>query len=366
MKLLVLGNGFDIHCELNSKFDDFFSTCLKKENHFLSQKIRSNIWYLLFYFRFYNGLKESIVPKLDNDNPLWMNVEEFISNVVNNNIVGAHGSLLHVIQNVISNKDGGIKNLYEQYYILFDSNQDIIDEITSAVRYKLGNKTNVSLYSYLLDELKNFELDFASFLDSQIKNNKNYRIAANKTVDGILNEHECFIMDFNYTGYLLHYPCLSVHGSLNEHNPIIGIDSKFVQEKNVKRFTKAWRKICIPYGKLQIPRNVDEIIFYGHSLGQQDYSYFHSLFKYYDVYNSEIKLTFLYSDHVFKNSVPDELENTKNKEKYIDAIYDLFGNYVSSVMTKSDADAVTTKIQLENRLLVAELNDYIKAWKSID
>ena len=44
-------------------------------------------------------------------------------------------------------------------------------------------------------------------------------------------------------------------------------------------------------------KTIDEIIVFGHSLGEQDYSYFQSIFDYVDLYHSKTKLTFIYSDY---------------------------------------------------------------------
>ena len=37
------------------------------------------------------------------------------------------------------------------------------------------------------------------------------------------------------------------------------------------------------------------IIFYGHSLGKQDYAYFQSIFDFFDLYHENITLEFIYS-----------------------------------------------------------------------
>lgn len=52
MKFVIIGNGFDLHCGLKSSFKDFFfQKILNKDGQVNVASTRSNIWYLLFYFR---------------------------------------------------------------------------------------------------------------------------------------------------------------------------------------------------------------------------------------------------------------------------------------------------------------------------
>lgn len=75
----------------------------------------------------------------------------------------------------------------------------------------------------------------------------------------------------------------------------------------------------VPIKILQNNDNLATIKFYGHSLSKADYSYFQSIFDYYNLYgNSSVDLVFYYS---------------KGYEQ-IDAIYKLINSYGQSPNNK--------------------------------
>ena len=84
--LLVIGNGFDLHCKLNSKFNHFFESEVlrqKQDNSFELIK-NKNVWYILLFYSFYQTDKNIFHP-LSNNNQhdiKWMNVEEFIKSIL--------------------------------------------------------------------------------------------------------------------------------------------------------------------------------------------------------------------------------------------------------------------------------------------
>ncbi|MDY0278453.1 MAG: hypothetical protein RBQ97_10265, partial [Acholeplasma sp.] len=109
--------------------------------------------------------------------------------------------------------------------------------------------------------------------------------------------------------------CENVHGSLNENLSIIGIDGSFIESTDkYYQFTKTYRKIE------QFTRsdsknivdvldiNIKRLIFYGHSLNEQDYSYFKSIFDFYNLYgdkksNNNLHLVFYYSIYEGKDAL---------------------------------------------------------------
>lgn len=361
-KLIVIGNGADLHCQLNSSFSSFFESVFTKGEHFNNSKIRSNIWYLLIFFRFYRGNDLGMFECLSNTNPLWMNIEEFISEILNGKFDGNQEPIISVIKDAIEKRAGYIENQYKLDYIEYDTYIGQMHEVASCVVRNVGNDRTKDPYEFLLDELKCFEKDFAEYLKKEIQNNEAYVAAINSFIYDISNKKDCFVLSFNYTSYLLDYKALSVHGQLDKNNIIIGIDLNKLKNGKAKRFTKAWRKLNQYAASLDIPKTINEIIFYGHSLGEQDYAYFHSLFTYYDIYNSSVKLTFLYSNHEFidkSRMKPDNEKNAINRDSYIDSVFELLSNYIANTKTETDSKSVTTKIQLENRLRILELDDYL-------
>lgn len=171
------------------------------------------------------------------------------------------------------------------------------------------------------------------------------------------------ILSFNYTALfdilLLKSPCVysNVHGKLckkqcpgscNSSSVIFGIDDKVIQEESeafkLRMFSKTYRKM-LAVGKpsnILPQKNIPniEIKFYGHSLGEADYSYFQSIFDYYDLYgNTNVCLTFYYSDGYEQN----------------DAIYKLISVYGKSLTNKEQGKNLIHKLLLENRLKIEKI-----------
>jgi hypothetical protein len=89
------------------------------------------------------------------------------------------------------------------------------------------------------------------------------------------------------------------------------------------------------YGNLLPSKNeLKQIVFYDHSLGEQDHSYFQSLFDFYDIYNSNIILKFCFGFHheIFKQ------------------VYNLIHKYGESFSNKAHGYNLLHKLLLEERL----------------
>lgn len=84
-----------------------------------------------------------------------------------------------------------------------------------------------------------------------------------------------------------------------------------------------------------------EIKFYGHSLSEADYSYFQSIFDYYDLYgNNNVSLIFYYSNEFEQN----------------DEIYRLINSYGRTLMNQEQGKNLIHKLLLENRLKIVEVD----------
>ena len=81
-----------------------------------------------------------------------------------------------------------------------------------------------------------------------------------------------------------------VHGTLSAGNIIFGIDASGNIRGDAHIFTKAHRKMLLGNSPSVLPRSVNRIKFYGHSLGEADYSYFHSIFDHYNLYGDDLDL----------------------------------------------------------------------------
>ncbi len=169
-------------------------------------------------------------------------------------------------------------------------------------------------------------------------------------------------MSFNYTSLFdildVKSPCLysNVHGKLcnkncinscNTYNIIFGIDDTLIQShgeyEELRRFSKTYRKMIdtnTPQSVLPSKDQTLKIKFYGHSLSEADYSYFQSIFDYYNLYNNtNVSLYFYYSTGF----------------EQIDEIYKLINSYGKTLPNKAQGKNLIHKLLLENRLKIIEI-----------
>ena len=365
--LLIIGNGFDLHCNLHSKFSNFMETKVLQENYafykpFLLFK-KHNIWYYLLTFTFYyKDLNHFFIFK-DNRDPKWMDVEEYIKDLLcekNTVYTWMNDLFLKLKTNSVNS---------EALFPFYRGNEckQVIAEYLDGIVMKYNN-----LIDLMFEELTKFENDFAEYLKEQTKNTEYYSLAK-KTLDSFKFDKsydELYVWSFNYTNPVYDYDnCLfqNIHGTLDDANNriIIGIDQNELskedldENKGIIRFTKAWKKLKYigPVNSLPDKNRINYISIYGHSLGKQDYSYFHSIFNYYDIINNQsIKIIFYFSDYVKdKNGNYDYEKNKKNQLDYVDSIFRLLLDYASNSIEENESRTLITRLLLERRIMIQEL-----------
>lgn len=146
---------------------------------------------------------------------------------------------------------------------------------------------------------------------------------------------------------------VNIHGE-SEKVIIFGIDqSKIKVSEQAYNFTKTYRKMqnqkSVKSAPLPDHNNVTEIVFYGHSLAEADYSYFQSLFDFYDLYHGKVCLTFLYSHYDIERKK--EIDNAQLK-----SITELLARYGETMDNKDHGHNLTHKLLLENRLTIKILD----------
>lgn len=430
MKIVILGNGFDLASKLPTKYEDYFnyyenvnknqleqiedffycsypsilrekqeSQCLNEyeENikiavekifkYDISKILKScinnsiSIWDLYFW----NSRKN-----IEYTN--WADVEGNISNVVNNieiftfisnyndicqyKLNDIHKGYCNFISNTIASKGHKpYSQPVEEYLISIYNDVDennrfkLLCTELLCTRYKSDNNKD---YLYIIKkELELFEDNFKNYMTDVIDktiniNDKNKSIYRDNlfAVTKKLNT-DIYILNFNYTDFSgeqskskenirirridnnTRIKQNNVHGTYYS-KIIFGIDQTNIDNENFFQFTKTYRKMEldneIPAVKLpnSATEIVDEIIFFGHSLSEADYSYFHSVFDYYDIYGSNIKLSFKYS-------------TGRSKNEYVKKIMKLLKFYGEKMFDKSRGDNLVHKLILENRLYIEDI-----------
>ena len=259
-----------------------------------------------------------------------------------------------------------------EYLKDFRPNEEIIRKI--ILRKCIQQKKYREDYNYLV-ELNKFEKEFGDYIkeiNEKVFTEDVNSFRDNKFIDKI---HKVFqedknkiniVINFNYTTYLKKMDYISemtnVHGTFE--NPIFGIDNTEIgNDREFYYLTKTSRVLFNNTIKkeFKLPNNIEisKICFFGHSLAKADYSYFQSIFDYYDIYNSEVKLEFKYYNYI----KDDEELNDKEKEERKDevksnmhkGVIELMNDYGNTASNKLKGQNLLHKLILENRIKIVEV-----------
>ncbi|SPP25747.1 conserved hypothetical protein [Brochothrix thermosphacta] len=403
-ELIILGNGFDLACELKSSYKDFFNQHLNsthsklltevytaymeihkntlttieeesrhnyssndryeiarlddKENLYLNamEKYNGDVF---GYFKVEKELKSIsffdvffFITSLKNENynPNWSDVETAIQSILidediqENNL--SKQNLPITIKNLSENSNKNIKIKDKDIFFLID----VLEELQQKL-----NSENIE--KIILSSLIQFEDNFKNYLTSTIKHHTDYFIYAEELFKKITKSKKVNILSFNYTNpfkvaklknEVLFLNMENVHGSLDK-NIIFGIDETSIAANDkVYRFSKTYRIMnnLTDSAKNDSPlldKNIKKIKFYGHSLSEMDYSYFQSIFDFYDLYGSNIQLIFYYS--IYDDAATEEI-----KENYLQAITKMIHKYGDTMNNKDHGRNLQHKLLLEKRI----------------
>lgn len=329
---LVLGNGFDLHCGLRSSFQHYY-VFSKDRIEYISK------WYESFKKHYED--KHLVVPEDSRDvkrfktisiwdffftilciskrnkdykNYLWFEVENDIKNsLLDVKHAKTQDELIESISTQLSNPinwDLVYDELTARNHIDFVEIKAIAHIIDVKTDRSIFDKTD--FFNYLLNELKQFEKEFAIFLNQQlvkttyanfgiITYNEVFISKAIDTINEICGfENLVSIESFNYTS-INHSKVIPLFSNINGNlkNPIFGVDTVFPPSSPKFVFTKTSRRMeNDAFSKESNKKEkFKNLIIYGHSLNEADYSYFFPIFDQLGLMdnNSDSKIIVSYS-----------------------------------------------------------------------
>lgn len=366
-ELYILGNGFDLYLGLKTQYLDYFEARKINEEFFKkldlihqqssSYFIRDNkgIERLSFnktqlrydvlelYKKTGQNLFYLYLEFLKKENLMWKDVESKIILFINN-IAKVLGYPLEALL-----REAKENEMYKYYLIL----KIVLEEVKE--------KRNIKILDFILEQLNLFEKDFGNYIGSLELKEKNeskilniFRTNCRKKIINfnyslILQKLKSKYENISYSEIEIIKRIKSIENVVNIHGnfekPIFGIDNHNSDEK-FQNFTKTSRILnnnTIQNFKLPKSKSISSINFFGHSLSEADYSYFQSLFDYYDIYSSNIKLNFMYSEY-------DKNDLSKSKRETHNNVIKLMKNYGDTLDNKDRGKNLLHKLLIENRI----------------
>lgn len=390
-RLLVIGNGFDLKCDLKSKFEDYYNnkddmvkTLEKMNADFNNQNtdtkiLQDDVLYIAGFSRYAANLNDNININF-NDNNIsfwnfyfyfhkeklnnWADVEFFLNKLLMINSHETHPELdieksldMIVRLGYIRPRLSIEKSYFEESEKLkenFTADREtlvLLFVLLNNLKYDIEKHSERYLYDFLFDELSKFEKSFNDYLKTL--QNEKYREKSQQLLNKLSSNERYNLLSFNYTT-----PCTkdsscnikrNIHGKLEDHT-IIGIDSKnIIPDSPVFRFTKTYRIMTLASEKQDklLPQTVKTIVFYGHSFSPADYSYFQSIFDYYNIYDNDITLVFYYS-------IYDESKEQEIKRTQFNSVSKLMSEYGTTFHSEKGGNLMH-KMLLEGRLILKKL-----------
>ncbi|MFD1902269.1 AbiH family protein [Enterococcus termitis] len=408
-QLIVIGNGFDLYCGIGSSYYKFFIS--KYKNDF-GRKVKKmlfeeekealaelNCFDVIFSFIEQLDMNYWLsLPQMDLNNfcspkdLYWQDIEAILSDYLSV-IFSEKGGDIYRFMCSLDTKEYIIsEEIYREWKIavfpkdqpkmLHDKWKLVAFSLAKVLLAKYGRPESELKFDYkfasnqrvvkeftekyllpmILKELNQFEDSFTSFLFDRIEvKNPKFNIASNseKTLsslvwdDSEISTGETSVLSFNYTGipgenFL--YRLKNVHGSINKRNIIFGVD--FQKNKSIPiEFTKTYRTLSLENRddeKELFGKETHILKFFGHSLGEADYSYFQSLFDSLNLYSSKIKLYFYVVE--YGNKTIREV-----KEETFRRVTKLLNVYGSTFHNPDHGKNLMHKLILEGRIFIKEL-----------
>ena len=331
--VLILGNGFDIDLGLKTSYKDFWESefCPKDYPapliHHLNERWPDNKegvrWYDLEneFLQYYKSIPDPQVGKdylTDKEKKL---IASFDSSKLDYGLYSAEEcDTIKALfdKGVIKDARKPIRSLYIPY------KKDALESpIWRDHRALELIKKGLCSYIKVIEQSKHDELSVAFHL----------LLALSKSVDAGDNVN---IYNFNYTsvqmrGSLVEFPVHYVHGSCKDNNVIIGTQDATYMVPEYDFLQKVMDDNYAPSDIVSALADADEVIIFGHSLGENDSQYFERFFTHQaeaDGHNKTEIVLFTY--------------DTKSKHEIKRAIQDMINISLSSLFSTNQPTIIKT------------------------
>ena len=372
-ELYILGNGFDLYIGLKTRYSDYFKNRKISEEFF--EKIKSIFKNSIGSYNY--DARTKVYAVFDYDETLLnMQIVQLYKDIEKNLFY------LYLIflkkcdlnwNEVESNILPFIRDTSKIFKLKMET---ILGNIEKNEMYKylliakviIKDRKNLNFLDFIMEQLNLFEKDFGNYIGSlELKGE-----SKNRLINIFRTTCRKKIINFNYSIFLQDLidrykdiafseieiarrikpieSIVNIHGDFK--NPIFGIDS-LNSEEQFQNFTKTSRILnndTVGNFELPKPEKLGTINFFGHSLSEADYSYFQSLFDYYDIYSSNIKLNFMYSEY-------DKNDLTRAKRETHNNVVKLMKNYGEKLENKDKGKNLLHKLLIENRIKLINIDN---------
>lgn len=400
-QIVIIGNGFDLECGLDSRFSDFFAERRPLLDATLEEVHAAGCTYWGRYLSDRGITAWDVVLAAESDD-LWCDVEGAIARWVEPHDKGetVMGGVVRELRGTTAlTKIPGLResasaNLASKLKTYDARVLDEAPEKALAIFLAQAHRQDVvdilkgrrSIASVMLGELHRFEREFAAYMRRMLEAHEGYAERSADLLRQILgyapSDEEPgerpwrgAVLNFNYTvpgpspsADASALAMVNVHGRLEDDDIVFGIDGReYMESDDTLPFTKTYRLLALgTEGIAHIADGVrmrseavdrgsavDTIKFYGHSLNAADYSYFQALFDGVDIYGGSTRLLFLYRP--WRDGSGRRVPERAAREDLYRRVTHLLAEYGSTMDNADHGKNLVHKLLLEGRLAVRRL-----------
>ena len=368
-QLVVIGNGFDLECGLASGFSSFLKARAAAFEKPVNGQCPDNLI-------FTETIWDKVLSSMKDSN--WCDIEGAIADwIAPKNREGKSSKskfekTLHKLANPTRTYDT-------------DKAEDSV-ALFLEMRYQHhGPWNSANLLQITREDLTKLESDFDRYLSNEVETSKGYKEKVGELMSEIILDQrpsndkydvEESILSFNYTRAVNQFRSdehdteyINIHGRLGEEI-VFGIDgTDRMGNPMALPFTKTYRLMALDLpdvGKLvQVPTSgvpmsggTKMIKFYGHSLGEADYSYFQAIFDSVKLYEGDTRLVFYFRPHKLPSGCMQN-ENCARKEM-MEKVIRLLTAYGLTLDNKDHGKNLIHKLLIEGRLSVSLLGNNVR------
>ena len=368
MKLLVIGNGFDLAIGAKTSYSNYFESeyysdtknkVIKWESHFRNREMSgaapSNMldynftcWDLLLHL----VSSQPTTDQKDRKSLRWCDIEEVI-----------HKSLSQETEDYFSwNRVFKLLKYAKTDNYSYNA-QPVIKDQERTMKYFLNtgwkDLNSSAFFGKLLDELNNFEKVFGKYIYEE-SNKEIFRSNARSLARYLYeSKHSVYVDSFNYSDFSEEHHIVIRHINSDCENPIFGVtygNEKQPVSDIKQRFTKTSRRLHQEALSINVDPSknwdgVDKAVVFGHSLNMMDFDYFNYLFTLLKFHTFDVpqmgSIEFVY--YVYKESDRDSIQR-----KRVDEVYNMLNAYERHV-SNGNQQVLINLLRFSGKLRIREL-----------
>ncbi len=370
-QLIIIGNGFDLECGLRSSFGHFITS---RNEYFANANSDAE------HPTFHKTIWDYILAEGEGAN--WCDVEGAIAGWVAPKDTRLEPKAPLDLSSKLTVFGKTLKKLGELgttgYGISLNQNETP-DRVASYLFKRFYNKgvrwTKGKLLEISYEDLRIYENDFASYLRSEIEQSADYEQTSEELLKGLMHSglpsteyhkvdtcalsfnytkpHKLFTVDGDFVSYV------NIHGQLGGEI-VFGIDGTGrMSNLDALPYTKTYRLMALDVPNMGsiVPHNASRIFdgtagiikFYGHSLGEADYSYFQAIFDAVNLYEGQTSLWFFVRPYKLDGTL---LSEEAVRKEMMGKVIRLLDSYGTTLDNKDHGKNLIHKLLIEGRLSI--------------